>query len=129
VPQAVAIDGSEVTSTYIEAVRLREFIVHIPTPIDSVINVSDPQHMRRARWAYQHVLGDQVDAQMAPVPFPVTPYQRRWWTHDDTKKLVKNEYLKISHYWAGIDSVGNRQEIGRPPLTETDSVAPIRSSE
>jgi uncharacterized SAM-binding protein YcdF (DUF218 family) len=99
-PQAIAIDGFDVTSTYGEAVRLKEFIADSPVPVHSVIIVSDSLHMRRARWAYQQVLGEQVKVQMAPVPFDLSPYQRRWWSDEETRKLVKEEYLKIAYYYA-----------------------------
>ncbi len=98
--EAVATDDSLVTSTYSETVRLKEFIDQSPVPIRSVIVVSDPHHMRRARWTYQKVLGDQVSVQMAPVPFDMSPYQRRWWTDDETQKMVKDEYLKMAYYYA-----------------------------
>jgi uncharacterized SAM-binding protein YcdF (DUF218 family) len=97
---AIAFDDSEVMSTYAEVVRLKEFITHSPAPVRSVIVVSDPYHMRRARWTYQHVLGNQVSLQMAPVSFGVSPYQRRWWTDEASRQYVKNEYLKILYYYA-----------------------------
>jgi uncharacterized SAM-binding protein YcdF (DUF218 family) len=99
-PQAIVIDGSEITSTYAEIGQLKEVITHSQVPIRSVIGVSDPYHMRRARWTYRHVLGDQVNVQMAPVPFDLSPYQRRWWTDEASRQMVKNEYLKIVYYYA-----------------------------
>jgi len=99
-PEAIAIDDSDVTSTYSEAVKLKEFIAESGAPIQSVIIVSDPYHMRRARWAYRHVLGDQVSIQMAPVPFELSPYQRRWWTDEASRQYVKDEYLKTLYYYA-----------------------------
>lgn len=99
-PEAIAFDDSEVTSTYAEVVRLREFIAHSQTPLRSVIVVSDPYHMRRARWTYRHLLGDRASVQMAPVPFEMLPYQRRWWTDEASRQYVKNEYLKIVYYYA-----------------------------
>jgi uncharacterized SAM-binding protein YcdF (DUF218 family) len=99
-PQAIAIDGSSVTSTYSEAVKLKEFIAESQSPANSVIVVSDPYHMRRARWTYRLLLGDQVRIQMAPVPFDSTPYQRRWWTDELSRQYVRDEYLKIVYYYA-----------------------------
>jgi uncharacterized SAM-binding protein YcdF (DUF218 family) len=109
--EAVAIDDSRVTSTYAEVVRLKEFITHSQAPVRSVIVVSDPYHMRRARWTYRHVLGDQVSIQMAPIPFDSSPYQRRWWTDEDSRQYVKNEYLKMIYYYA-------RYQLGVGPLEE-----------
>lgn len=97
-PEAVAIDDSAVTSTYTEAVRLKEFIAKSTVPVKSVIVVSDPFHMRRARLAYKLVLGDEVHVQMAPIPFDLTPYLRYWWTDEASRRYVKNEYLKMAYY-------------------------------
>jgi len=99
-PQAVTADGSRVTSTYSEAVRLREFIAQSEAPIRSVILSSDPYHMRRARWTYQRVLGNQVNLQMSPVPFELSPYRREWWTHRKSQQRVLEEYLKTVYYYA-----------------------------
>ena len=95
---AIAYDDSSVLSTYMEAERLKEWIAHNPTPIRSVIIVSDPFHMRRARWAYKKVLGDRIKVQMAPVPFESTPYRRRWWADWESRKYVREEYEKFVYY-------------------------------
>jgi uncharacterized SAM-binding protein YcdF (DUF218 family) len=108
-PEAIAIDDAQVTSTYSEVVRLKEFITHSQSPVRSVIVVSDPYHMRRARWTYRHVLGDQVRIQMAPVPFGLSPYQRHWWTDEASQQYVKEEYLKLAYYYA-------RYQFGVGPL-------------
>jgi uncharacterized SAM-binding protein YcdF (DUF218 family) len=97
---AIAIDGSEVTSTYAEALRLREFIQSSDEPIRSVIIVSDPYHMRRARWAYRHVLGKGVEVLMAPVPDGLSPYRERWWADAASRRYVEREYGKIVYYYA-----------------------------
>ena len=97
---AVIADGSWVTSTYSEAVRLKAFIAQSETPIRSVIVSSDAYHMRRARWTYRQVLGDQVDLQMAPVPFELSPFQRQWWTDRGSRQRVREEYLKTMYYYA-----------------------------
>jgi len=95
---AIAYDDSSVISTYMEAERLKEWIAHSPTPIHSVIVVSDPFHMRRARWAYKKVLGDRIKVQMAPVPFELTPFRRRWWTDWESRKYIREEYEKFVYY-------------------------------
>jgi uncharacterized SAM-binding protein YcdF (DUF218 family) len=95
----VALDDTPVTSTYDEAVRLREFIEESGHTIRSVIVVSDPHHMRRARWTYHHVLGDQVEVQMAPVRFELTPYIHEWWKDPITRRYVLDEYKKLVYYF------------------------------
>ena len=98
--EAIAIDDSRVISTYSEVVRLKEFMAQSQAPIRSVIVVSDPHHMRRARWAYRQVLGDEIGVRMAPVPFELSPYQRQWWTDGNSVKMVKDEYVKFVYYFA-----------------------------
>ena len=92
---AIAFDDSKVTSTYMEADRLKEWISHRPYPIRSVIIVSDPFHMRRARWIYRKLFGDQLEIQMAPIPFDRTPYQQTWWKDAESRKYVREEYSKF----------------------------------
>ena len=92
---AIASDDSAVMSTYMEAERLKEWIASKSSPVQSIIVVSDPFHMRRARWAYQKVFGDQVKIQMAPVPFELTPYQLTWWKDTDSQKYLEEEYFKL----------------------------------
>jgi uncharacterized SAM-binding protein YcdF (DUF218 family) len=96
---AIAYDDSRVTSTYMEAERLKDWIERSPTPIRSVIVVSDPFHMRRARWTYRRVLGVGIEIQMAPVSFEMTPYLQRWWLDPLSKKYVMDEYLKLIYYF------------------------------
>jgi uncharacterized SAM-binding protein YcdF (DUF218 family) len=97
---AVAIDDSEVKSTYSEVVRLKEHIAQSQMRIRSVIVVSDPHHMRRARWSYKNVLEDKISIQMAPVPFELSPDKSQWWKDQMSRQYVKNEYLKFAYYIA-----------------------------
>jgi uncharacterized SAM-binding protein YcdF (DUF218 family) len=101
IPQeAIAYDDSFVTSTYSETVRLKVWMEHSSVPIQSVIVVSDPFHMRRSQWTYRRVLGRKVEILMAPVPFERTPYRPRWWEDPRSKQYVKDEYLKFFYYIA-----------------------------
>jgi len=97
---AIATDETEIDTTYSEAARLKEFIAQSPVPIHSVIIVSDPYHMRRARWAFKKILGDEVVVEMAPVPFDLLPYTRRWWTNWISEYMVRDEYVKTIFYYA-----------------------------
>jgi len=110
-PEAIAFDDLQVTSTYAEVVQLRDFITHSQAPVRSVIVVSDPHHMRRARWTFWQVLGDEIMVLMAPVPFDMSLYRRRWWTDEESRKYVKDEYLKMAYYYA-------RYQFGVGPLGE-----------
>jgi uncharacterized SAM-binding protein YcdF (DUF218 family) len=98
--QTIAIDESPVTSTYGEVVRLKDFIDRSKAPIRSVIVVSDPHHMRRARWTYQNILAGKIAIEMAPVPFELSPDKRRWWTDRESRMYVEAEYTKILYYYA-----------------------------
>jgi len=106
--ESIAIDDSPVTSTYMEAERLKEWISHSARPIRSVIVVSDPFHMRRVNWTYRWVLGDQIRVQMAPVPFDRTPYQRAWWKDPESRKYVQDEYRKYIYYMVRYQFSGGK---------------------
>jgi len=97
---AIVTDDTDVTSTYAEVLRLRAYIAQSPEPIRSVIVVSDPFHMRRVQWTCWRVLGPGIRVQMAPVPFELTPYQRRWWADPASRQYVGEEYLKAVYYIA-----------------------------
>ena len=97
-PNAIASDEAKVTSTYMEAERLKEWIAHSSPSVQSIIVVSDPFHMRRAQWIYQKVFGDNIQIRMAPVPFDRTPYQREWWKDSQSRGYVREEYSKLIYY-------------------------------
>ncbi len=98
--EAIGTDDSHVTSTYSEIVRLKKFIDNSNKPIHSILVISDPHHMRRARWAYRNVFAKEITFMMAPVPFDLSPYRRRWWTDRESREMVKEEYLKFVYYIA-----------------------------
>lgn len=95
---AIVSDDTQVMSTYMEAERLKDWIARNNYPVKSIIVVSDPFHMRRARWTYEKVFGDKVQIQMAPVPFELTPYQSTWWKDSESRKYVREEYSKLIFY-------------------------------
>lgn len=95
---SIAFDDSDVMSTYMEAEKLKEWIERNSYSVQSIIVVSDPFHMRRARCAYRRVFGDKVQLQMAPVPFKLTPYQSTWWKNVKSREYVQDEYFKFIFY-------------------------------
>jgi uncharacterized SAM-binding protein YcdF (DUF218 family) len=100
VPQeALASDSTPVKSTYDEAVLLKAYLDQNPQPGRSVIVVSDPFHMRRARWTYQRVLGDEVKVMMAPVPFDRLNYRSDWWKDPAAQRYILDEYTKGIYYF------------------------------
>jgi uncharacterized SAM-binding protein YcdF (DUF218 family) len=87
------------TSTYEEALELKAFLDG-GAEVKSVIIVSSPYHMRRARWTFTKVLGDRVTFQFAPVPFEMSRHKQQWWTDEWSFNIVLTEYLKIPFYYA-----------------------------
>lgn len=97
-PFAILTDSTEIISTYEEATRLKVLIAQRTDPVRSVMIVSDPFHMRRAKWTYRKVLGNEIEIQMAPVPFEMTPFRRRWWEDWASRRNVQEEYIKYIYY-------------------------------
>lgn len=84
-------------NTYQEAQELKQFLAANPA-VDSVIVVTSPYHTRRARWAFQRVVGRQARLTFAPVPLPGNEEQPDWWLDPVTRKQVISEYSKILLY-------------------------------
>lgn len=95
---AILSRGSKSANTYEEALALRE-LLNQKNSIQSVIIVSTPYHLQRARWTFNKVVGYRVDLQYAPVPFAISQYQQRWWEDKLSLAMVKNEYLKLLFYF------------------------------
>lgn len=98
-PEALLPLESHATSTYEEALELKQFL-ESGAPIRSIIIVSSPYHSRRARWAFKKVLDDRVVLRCTPVPFEMARNKRRWWTDEESLRIVVEEYLKIPFYYA-----------------------------
>lgn len=99
-PEDIIIDSSRIMSTYQEAELLKSWIEESPAPIRSVIVVSDPFHMRRARWTFSKVLENHIEVQMSPVTFNQLPFQKEWWKDAESRKYVLEEYQKLIYYLA-----------------------------
>jgi uncharacterized SAM-binding protein YcdF (DUF218 family) len=97
-PEEITVDSTTVISTYEEARLVKKFVDAHPDEIKTIIVVTDPYHTRRARWAYQKVLGDQVTILMAPVPFEETGYSASWWKNAASRQMVFQEYFKYGFY-------------------------------
>jgi uncharacterized SAM-binding protein YcdF (DUF218 family) len=95
----IAIDTSTVISTYDEAERLKAYIdAHSKYEIKTVLVVTDPYQTRRAQWAYQYVLGDEVTVMVTAVPFDRTGYTSSWWRYSVSREMVFDEYFKSIFY-------------------------------
>lgn len=97
-PEEITVDESTVVTTYEEAERVKAFVDAHPGKIDTIIVVTDPYHTKRAKWAYQKVLGSEITILMAPVPFEETGYSKSWWKDSASRKMVIQEYLKYGFY-------------------------------
>jgi uncharacterized SAM-binding protein YcdF (DUF218 family) len=89
-----------VTSTYDEAVALREYALR--SGLRSVVVVTSPYHSRRALWTFRRVLEPAgVLVGIDPV-FPA--YQslsfQTWWLQPKGWQNVALEYLKLAYYFA-----------------------------
>jgi uncharacterized SAM-binding protein YcdF (DUF218 family) len=96
--EAIILDDKAINSTYQEAERLKEYIDAHPDQVKTIIVVTDAFHTRRAKWAYQKVLGDKIKILMAPVPYDKTGYTRNWWSSSVSRKMVVEEYFKFTFY-------------------------------
>ncbi len=91
-------DEASLTSTYEEAKHLKAFLDAHPGEFNTIIVVTDAYHTRRARWAYEQVLGDEVTILMAPVPFDQAGYTSSWWRFSASRQMVAQEYFKYVFY-------------------------------
>ncbi|MCB0164741.1 MAG: YdcF family protein [Anaerolineae bacterium] len=94
---AIRPDISHATSTYEEALELNAYLNRHPA-VRSVIIVSSPYHMRRARWTFERVLGHRVTLQFAPVPFKAGHVQPQWWRDPVSRHNVVSEWVKLVYY-------------------------------
>ncbi len=88
---------STATSTFEEVLELQE-ILHHDASVQSIIIVSSPYHLRRARWIFNKTLKHRVKLQFVPVPFEKSRHKERWWTTELSLQAVVNEYLKLPFY-------------------------------
>jgi uncharacterized SAM-binding protein YcdF (DUF218 family) len=98
-PEAIAYDDSPVFSTYDETLLLKEYLAKTLPSAQSIIVVSDPFHMRRARWTNEMIFGKGLKINMQPVPFDQTPFKQHWWTDGASRRYVRDEYIKMVFYY------------------------------
>ncbi len=90
-------DESSATSTFEEVLELQEILKNDPS-LQTLIIVSSPYHLRRARWIFEKGLNNRVALHFAPVPFEKSRHKQRWWTEELSLQAVVNEYLKLPFY-------------------------------
>jgi len=87
-----------VTSTFDEAVLLREYIVQHQHQPKRVIIVTTAFHTRRAQWIFNRQLADlPVEISMAAAPHE-TFDETNWWRNENGLITYLNEYIKFAFY-------------------------------
>jgi uncharacterized SAM-binding protein YcdF (DUF218 family) len=88
-----------VSSTYEEALRLREYAIN--HDLRSILIVTSSYHSRRALWTLRRVFeGSGIAIGLdAPGPGVQTPAPATWWWHGSGWQIVPGEYVKIIYYW------------------------------
>jgi uncharacterized SAM-binding protein YcdF (DUF218 family) len=88
-----------VSSTYEEALRLREYAIN--HDLRSILIVTSSYHSRRALWTLRRVFeGSGIEIGLdAPGTGVQTPAPATWWWHGSGWQIVPGEYVKIIYYW------------------------------
>jgi uncharacterized SAM-binding protein YcdF (DUF218 family) len=97
-PERIEVLAPVVTSTYDEAVELRDYAAG--QRIQSLLVVTSAYHSRRAEWTWRHVLqgsgvsfGLELVAPGEQLPAPAT-----WWLSRVGWEMVAGEYCKMAYY-------------------------------
>ncbi len=97
-PERIEMLPQAVTSTYEEALLLREYAtVH---NLDSILIVTSAYHSRRSLWTFRHVFqGTDLDVGLQTVaPGEQTPHPAVWWLYARGWQMVTGEYMKLVYY-------------------------------
>jgi uncharacterized SAM-binding protein YcdF (DUF218 family) len=104
----VLITPRQVTSTYEEAVAVREFVVHYQW--EQVIVVTDPYHTRRAELIFRDVLTN-TGTNLIIRPVEQYTYEAdSWWKNERGIQATVLEYIKLLSYILGYRSTGAESE-------------------
>lgn len=97
--QRIEIIPQAVSSTYEEAVRLREYAT--THRLRSILVVTSAYHSRRALWTLRRVFGGSgIIIGLDPVPpGQQSPSPATWWWHMLGWQMVPGEYLKMIYYF------------------------------
>lgn len=83
-----------------EAVVIRQVVE--ARNLTSVLIVTSPYHLRRAKLAFERVFVDSgITLMFVPAPSPVFSLETWWQTHIG-RKLVLTEYLSLIYYWLSV---------------------------
>jgi uncharacterized SAM-binding protein YcdF (DUF218 family) len=94
--QSIIPFGNEVSSTFEEALALRDWVEH--TGAKKLIIVSDPFHTRRVRWLFRKELS-ATSIQILTVAAPALKYDAsNWWQTEQGLIEFQNELIKYIIY-------------------------------
>lgn len=101
-PDKIEVVPGTVSSTYEEAMRLREYAE--ARGLHTLLVVTSAYQVRRARWTFEKVFegsGVAVSFEAVP-PGDETPPPLTWWLHPQGWRVVAGEYLKMGYYLARL---------------------------
>jgi uncharacterized SAM-binding protein YcdF (DUF218 family) len=96
VPDSLVIQESRSTSTYEDALYVREDLELLG--VRSALIITDPYHLRRTRATFRHVFAGSGIRLTFVAPADSWFRVERWWTKESHLIAVTEEYLKMLHY-------------------------------
>jgi len=94
--KAMALIGTNVASTYDEAVAVREWVAK--NGAKSIVIPTDPFHTRRVRWVFDKELRDsKVEVHVVAVD-AIRYREQDWWQHEEGMIAFQNEVAKYFYY-------------------------------
>ncbi|MBE0673548.1 MAG: YdcF family protein, partial [Bacteroidales bacterium] len=96
---SITILPGEARSTMDEVIVTRDYLLHHPE-IESLIVVSSPSHMRRARMIFRAALKNaKMPVSVWCSPSAYTSFNaEKWWKNKEDIQIVLSEYLKITSF-------------------------------
>ena len=93
---AIVIFGNEVSSTYEEALALREWVNQ--SGAKKIIIVTDPFHTRRVRWLFRKELATTGAQILTGAAAPLKYTASNWWQTEQGLIEFQNELIKYAYY-------------------------------
>ena len=87
---------SKPNSTYEEALGVIQFMHR--EKIYSAILVSDPYHMYRVKWTYDHLV-DTEAIQLVYTASKQIHEKKFWWDGQKSRRFILSEIPKVAYYW------------------------------
>lgn len=81
----------------------------LPATTRSMMVVTSPYHVRRARAIFADVCAD-LGIQIMVVAGPYENYPERWWTDQEAARQTVSELVKLAFYWLNGDFSKNQRK-------------------